>query len=207
MILWRRSVHNIRIERLWADLTQGLGAKWKQFFQNLEAFHELNTDLPAHIWLLHHLFLRTINEEALEWAESWNNHKLSTTGVNSQSPRELKFFSMLAHGITGFHEEISNDEVQEYGIDWEAYDDSTIRTHHEAENPDDLLGPNPFLSFQPEELSQVVVEEPNCPLSAEQLVALDVHLARFPNNGSMEGRRLLWIEALSHSIGLLRITA
>ncbi|KAG1856404.1 hypothetical protein DFJ58DRAFT_659478, partial [Suillus subalutaceus] len=31
------SVHNIRIERLWVDFTQGIGSKWKSFFQDLEA--------------------------------------------------------------------------------------------------------------------------------------------------------------------------
>jgi hypothetical protein len=29
-----RSVHNICIERLWCDFTQGFGAKWKIFFQD-----------------------------------------------------------------------------------------------------------------------------------------------------------------------------
>lgn len=195
-------MHNIRIERLWADLTQALGSKWKVFFQNLEAHHSLNPDLPSHIWLLHHLFLREINQEALEWAESWNSHKLSTSGIGSQSPRELRFFSMLEHGVTGFSEEISQDELAEYGIDWDAYDDQNIRSHHESENSSDDLGTNPFLAYEPEEFSGVIVEEPNCPLSHSQIVNLDNYLIPF-SGISMEARKLLWIKGLEYCIEIL----
>lgn len=62
-----RSVHNTRIERLWYDVTHGFGEKWKKFFYLLESHHGLNPLAPAHIWLLHHLFLAAINEDAQEW--------------------------------------------------------------------------------------------------------------------------------------------
>ena len=32
-----RSVHNSRIERIWYDITEGFGGKWKDFFTDLEA--------------------------------------------------------------------------------------------------------------------------------------------------------------------------
>ena len=51
-----RSVHNIRIEWLWVNVTSGFGRKWKTFFQDLELHDGLNPDSDAHIWLLHHLF-------------------------------------------------------------------------------------------------------------------------------------------------------
>ena len=72
-----RSVHNIRIERLWRDLTAALGAKWKLFFRSLEAHDGLSPDQPAHIWLLHHLYLEAINDEVSQWAEAWNSHVVS----------------------------------------------------------------------------------------------------------------------------------
>ncbi|KAF4569538.1 hypothetical protein EYR36_009332 [Pleurotus pulmonarius] len=34
--IWGRSVHNVRIERPWRDITLGFGQKWKQFFEHLE---------------------------------------------------------------------------------------------------------------------------------------------------------------------------
>ena len=72
--LLNRSVHNIWIEPLWVDWTSGVGAKWKTFFQGLEIHHGLDSENPAHIWLLHHLFLHIINHEAMEWVNSWNSH-------------------------------------------------------------------------------------------------------------------------------------
>ncbi|THH10681.1 hypothetical protein EW146_g8295 [Bondarzewia mesenterica] len=59
--IWGRSVHNTRIERLWYDITQGFGQKWKNFFLELEHHYGLDPDRPAHIWLLYHLFLATID--------------------------------------------------------------------------------------------------------------------------------------------------
>ncbi|KAG2063454.1 hypothetical protein BDR04DRAFT_1037928, partial [Suillus decipiens] len=74
--IFNRSVHNIRIERLWVDFTQGIGSKWKSFFQDLEATSGLDTDNihHIHIWLLHYLFLETLCKEVHGWAKAWNNH-------------------------------------------------------------------------------------------------------------------------------------
>ena len=62
------SVHNTRIERLWYDVTNGFGRKWKIFFMDLEAHHGLNPTIPEHIWLLHYLFLPAIQQDAQDWA-------------------------------------------------------------------------------------------------------------------------------------------
>ena len=56
-----RSVHNIRIERLWVDVTQGVGHKWYIFFEDLERSGLLDINNDAHIWLLHFMFLEPIN--------------------------------------------------------------------------------------------------------------------------------------------------
>ncbi|THH19575.1 hypothetical protein EW146_g1603 [Bondarzewia mesenterica] len=64
--IWGQSVHNTRIEHLWYDVTQGFGQKWKNFFLELEHHYGLDLDRSAHIWLLHHLFLATVNEDALD---------------------------------------------------------------------------------------------------------------------------------------------
>lgn len=75
-----RSVHNIRIERLWYDVTQGIGSKWKSFFVQLEMEYELKVDNNNHIWLLHNLFLDGFNSELQEWGKAWNSHKLRVRG-------------------------------------------------------------------------------------------------------------------------------
>ncbi|KAG1893178.1 uncharacterized protein F5891DRAFT_963393, partial [Suillus fuscotomentosus] len=81
------SVHNIRIKRLWRNVTQGFGRKWKLFFQLLEVHHDLKPNLDAHIWLLHHVFLDALNEDAIQWAEAWNHHRLCIPGGGQRSPR------------------------------------------------------------------------------------------------------------------------
>lgn len=75
-----RSVHNSRIERLWYDVTVGFGRKWKEMFQHLEAQEGLNTACRPHKWLLCHLFLSSLNDEAKRWQGYWNNHMMSIRG-------------------------------------------------------------------------------------------------------------------------------
>ena len=56
-----RGVHNIRIEQLWVDVIAQVGATWAEHFQMLEVCHGLDIININHIWLLHYLFLNTIN--------------------------------------------------------------------------------------------------------------------------------------------------
>jgi hypothetical protein len=199
-----RSVHNIRIERLWCDVTQGFGAKWKIFFQGLEIHNGLIVDRDAHIWLLHHLFLPAINSDAEEWSDAWNNHSLSFRGERQRSPADMYLFGMIQNGPRGIHiddEEV--DDIEAYGIDWEDYDDDRILNHHNQGNPVDNQGDNPFSadSHRPaaENMSRVDVVEPGCPLTADQLQYLDSQLETLPyiHDRSMEMRRLIWISALN----------
>ncbi|KAJ7789349.1 hypothetical protein B0H14DRAFT_3094951 [Mycena olivaceomarginata] len=127
--IWGRSIHNTRIERLWYDVTHGFGKKWKVFFLDLEANHGLNPTRPGHIWLLHHLFLSSVNRDALD-------------------PRDLSLFGMLREGPRGIssflapgeEEEIEN--IDEYGIDWEVNEEPELVAH--------LLEHNPHERFEPD---------------------------------------------------------
>jgi hypothetical protein len=140
-----RSIHNTRIERLWYDVMQGFGNKWKIFFMDLEATDELNVSNPAHIWLLHHLFLPAINEDALEWEENWNNHKMNIRGAHDQTPNEMFLFSMLTDGFHGMTIPTNSQATRE----------SSRRSQNQHST-------NPFAHFVPE-LSTVVCEPPNPP--------------------------------------------
>ena len=166
----------------------------------------LNPDLDAHIWLLHHLFLPEINADALDWANAWNSHTMRIRGERQRSPRDMFFFGMLQNGLRGVeglqgpddHDDEDIGPLDEYGIDWEDYEEDNIRAHHGRENTADDLGDNPFLTHQPERLSHIPVDEPNAPLQPEQIAILDRELAIFPfwSSQSMQDRRMLWIEAL-----------
>ncbi|KAF8218161.1 hypothetical protein K438DRAFT_19621 [Mycena galopus ATCC 62051] len=72
--IWERSVHNVRIEQLWVNVTAQVGATWDNHFTRLEVWYGLDINNVAHIWLLHLLFLGTINTQLPFFAESWNQH-------------------------------------------------------------------------------------------------------------------------------------
>lgn len=201
-----RSVHNTRIERLWYDVTRGFGGKWKNFFLDLEHDHALDTDRSAHIWLLHHLFLDGLNADALEWAESWNAHRLHIGGDRAASPRELFMFGMIRHGPRGIEhllapaeEHLEQDEVAGYGIDWEAVDDPVLMAHHAANNPHSQEAGSAFgPATGPSQLSQVTCDPPRCPLTVDQVSMLNSHLVYHCDvtARSMPARKLVWITAL-----------
>lgn len=52
----------------------------------LERLHGLNRNDPAHLWLLHLLFLDHINDDCAEFQEEWNRHPLSGVTTQNQSP-------------------------------------------------------------------------------------------------------------------------
>ncbi|KAJ7063792.1 hypothetical protein B0H15DRAFT_794718 [Mycena belliarum] len=200
--IWGRSVHNTRIERMWYDVTHGFGHKWKKFFTDLEVQHGLNPQVPAHIWLLHHLFLHHINNDAQEWAQAWNSHTLNIRGERNRSPRDMFLFSMLQDGPRGLEHRSQPmaedvDDPGTYGIDWEVADDPTLMNHLLVENPQDWEERNPFAPGL-DTLSHVPCDAPNCPLTPEQVRDLDVRLGAIVDvrSCSMHVRRLVWQAAM-----------
>ena len=198
-----RSVHNVRIERLWCDLTTGFGSKWKSFFQGLEVNDGLDTDIDDHLWLLHHLFLPCINNDALEWAEAWNNHTIALHGERQRSPKDMFVFGMIEEGPRGLptlREPVDEDvdDLASYGVDWDAIDNRRIMEHHNQQRNRLDSGHNPFVTHQPERFTEVLVPEANCPLTINELHWLDGQLEALPyfRSESMDARRLLWVAAL-----------
>ncbi|KAJ7626029.1 hypothetical protein FB45DRAFT_750837 [Roridomyces roridus] len=199
--IWGGSVDNTWIERVWYDVTHGFGYKWKTFFADLEANHHLNSTQPTHIWLLHHLFLPSINDDAQEWAASWNNHPLQIRGERTRPPRDIWFFSQIQDGARGLERivnptERDGDDVQDpstYGIDWEVADDPALMTHLLDENPQEWDEGNPF-TLAPDQLSDVPCEPPDSPFTLEQITFLDEQLAANVNlaSRSMVVRTSVW---------------
>ncbi|KAL0569464.1 hypothetical protein V5O48_012504 [Marasmius crinis-equi] len=209
--IFGKSIHNIRIERLWRDVTLGFGGKWKYFFEKLEQHEYLNCENSAHIWLLHFLFLDAINHDALRWAEAWNRHKMALRHQPSASPTEMFVFGMMENGIRGMDEVwnfndddrvnlSSQEDLDAYGIDWEAIDDRAVYQHHQTHNHPDNEGEpfNPFSTYHPNLFSHVEVEPPTCPLEPPQIDILKHRLQLLPyiHQQDIESRRLLWHNAL-----------
>lgn len=97
-----RSVHNVRIERLWVDVTIQVGATWADHFTTLELRFGLNINNANHIWLLHLLFLPVINSVLAFFAQSWNEHKIEIRDGPNRSPSDMFGFDMLVHGLRGY---------------------------------------------------------------------------------------------------------
>ena len=194
---WNRSVHNTRIERLWYDVTEGFGRKWKEFFYTLEDHHGFEVSDPSHIWLLHWLFLPAINADALAWAETWNSHKIQLDGERRSSPRQLFLLSSLKDGVRGLPPQDEHPEGYTlYGVDWEANEDPRLMRHHQENNLEDRERNTPH--GQPDRVNEVVCEPPACPLSNEQVEELMARLTMVVDVESkdMSVRRVVWVMAL-----------
>jgi hypothetical protein len=123
-----RSVHNIRIERLWVEVKWIIVTKWKPFFGGLEAHHGLRMDSAAHIWLLHHLFLESLNNNIQEWAEHSNTHGMRLKREKDKVPKDMFILGMRRHvlDVTIVRQEEAVEDVDQFGIDWDGADDEQL---------------------------------------------------------------------------------
>jgi hypothetical protein len=132
---------------MWVDIAKGYVRKWADAFRDLEQNHGLNVEVESHIWLLHHIFLASINRDALEWANAWNSHgmRLPHGERSGRSPKDLWLFGMAEHGArgldaigmqhgTGVNQEDNQtyeEDPANYGVDWEGMDDEELTRHHQ----------------------------------------------------------------------------
>ncbi|KAG6852689.1 hypothetical protein C0991_009875 [Blastosporella zonata] len=199
--IWGRSVHNIRIERLWRDVTLGFGAKWKDFFRGLEVHDGLDINSDAHIWLLHYLFLDDLNQDAMDWANAWNEHVLSIRGERQRSPKDMFVFGMIHNGVRGLEvgaEPSPLIDLSEFGIDWDDYNSHHLREHHDSHNTPDGDPLNPFQMHLPHYLSHVEVPQPASPFSVAHFECFVNHIGPLQAVASrnMISRRQLWTSTL-----------
>lgn len=134
--------------------------------------------------------------------------KILLDGRNS-SPRDMFFFSFPEDGVRGLfgeppvpdlHEDVG--DIMQYGIDWEAANDSTIMDQVLDNNPNEWENDNPFRpgqASQPGQLSYVPCDAPGCPLSPFEVQELNIRLAAAEDTTTrnMAMRRKLWITALT----------
>ncbi|EJU02193.1 hypothetical protein DACRYDRAFT_51875, partial [Dacryopinax primogenitus] len=62
---------------LWVDYHTDVTMKWAELFEDMEQSNNLDPDNDHHIWLLHFLFLDTINDDAVSFQNMWNYHPMS----------------------------------------------------------------------------------------------------------------------------------
>lgn len=54
--------------------------QWRAFFTRLERIHLLDIENPVHLWLLHALFLDSINADCKDFQDTWNSHSVRGAG-------------------------------------------------------------------------------------------------------------------------------
>ncbi|KAI0046233.1 hypothetical protein FA95DRAFT_1466219, partial [Auriscalpium vulgare] len=158
MALWHHDgqhdgafIHNVRIERLWVDVTAQVGSKWKDFFLHLETGHGLNANEMNHISLLHYLFLPRVNQDLSFFTRAWNEHRIQMRNGRgpNRSPADMFGFDMIVHGIRGqtYHgqdndlDNLSEEELEVYGVDWEALQEDNILASQSHNDPADTEFP------------------------------------------------------------------
>lgn len=171
VVYTHRSVHNTRIERLWADVTIGVSATWHQAFTDLEVGQGMQINNPNHVWLLQHLFLPTINSQLEFWASLWNLHPISIRSGPNRRPEDMFGFDMLVHGLRGdsLEQHLTDEELELFGVDWDAYQEDAVLQQLRSNYANE--GTSSWLRRQgpPPDLTEVRVTAPSAVLSQEQV--------------------------------------
>ena len=76
-----RSVHNQRIERLWAEVNRVSCAYYKDLFNFMQDHGILDCNDERDLYALHYVFLPAIQASLDEFVRQWNNHGLRTVIV------------------------------------------------------------------------------------------------------------------------------
>jgi hypothetical protein len=203
-----RSVHNVRIERLWVDVTAQVGATWADIFTGLELSYGLDINDDGHIWLLHHIFLPIINQQLEFFAGAWNMHRIQhRRGQNtgpSRSPIDMFMFDMYVHGVRGFtdrlpaEDQIDDAELEVYGVDWEALQDEHLLETRAANNPADEGITSWFGQTQPpQQLSGVTLDPPETPSGDLYVIAFDQQLQLWISAHPAASPAEIWLNALA----------
>jgi hypothetical protein len=112
------------------------------------------------------------------------------------------FFDMHAHGVRGSQTQtdaaMSEDEMEVFGVDWEALRDDNIMDSREENNPID----EEFTSWlgrvgPPQNLNEVSVEPPTGPFSAAEMQVLEDALGHLAGAVTEVDVAALWTQGLA----------
>ncbi|KAL3847261.1 hypothetical protein ACJMK2_018182 [Sinanodonta woodiana] len=105
------SVHNQRIERLWAETNRVLSRYYRRLFMFMEDLGLLSNLDEVDLFVLHFVFLPQIQRSLDEFYNQWNYHGLSSIG--HQSPLALWMQDALLHLDNTGHDAIN---MEPFGV-------------------------------------------------------------------------------------------
>lgn len=153
--------------------------------------------------MLHHLFLHAINQQLAFFAEAWNQHKLQIRDGPNRSPADLFGFDMMVHGVRGNQlpmEELSDEELEVYGVDWEGLRDERLLQSQRSNNSNGE-GWTSWISRSgpPEHLNEVPVFPPSSEaLTSDEILALNTYLQPISQTPDNDGIIILWVHAIAY---------
>jgi hypothetical protein len=167
-------------------------------------------ELDAHIWLLHYLYMGVINEDALQWAATWNQHpmRLPNGQAGGKSPINQYLMGLAENGLRGIEDPGYEEDGDNYGVDWADLDNGDLvrsilqRREGSAEENQAVTA-----VAAPPHWSRVEVTSPTmCPINPTQLQELDQYVqSRLGGLDStrMDVRRLRWTHGVRYLNQLL----
>lgn len=89
-----RSVHNVRVERLWGEVNK-ITWRYKNLLHHLQSNGILNLDNYRHIQAVAYIFKPRIQRSLEEFKNTWNFHQLRTVKGDIKTPELLYIQTFL----------------------------------------------------------------------------------------------------------------
>ena len=128
-----RSVHNQRIERLWAEVNRVVNKYYREPSEWMELQGILDQLNEIHLAALHYVFLPKINKSLAEFTSQWNYHGLRT--MNNMSP-----LALWRQHVTAETPAMADDY---YGVDYDVTDSTSIETSNNIVLPESVVQLSP----------------------------------------------------------------
>ncbi|XP_048878515.1 uncharacterized protein zgc:174680 [Brienomyrus brachyistius] len=113
-----KSVHNQRIERLWRDVWVSVTQIYYEVLHSLEEDCLLDISNTLHLFCVHYVFIKRLQNDLHTFSQGWDNHPLRTEG--GLTPNQLWVLGHMQTPSTEAEENVQNLDL--YGTDWESFD-------------------------------------------------------------------------------------